>query len=144
MAVIIVVRCCHCRRFIVSCDRHRVLVCDAWALQPGGGWLRGVALAPLDCGGGCALWWTLVVAAHAVGHWELALHACVQCQGLWAWWMVDVEGAGGALQLLLQLRTIEVVSGWWRASIGNRAIGIARLCAMPGPFDHVDREGEGV
>ena len=58
-----------CHRFIVLHDRHRVLVHNAWALQPGGGWLRGVALAPPDCGGGCALWWALVVAARAVGHW---------------------------------------------------------------------------
>ena len=62
--------CCRrCRRFIISRDRHCVLVRNAWALQPGGGWLRGVALAPPDCGGGCVLWWALVVVARAVGHW---------------------------------------------------------------------------
>ena len=67
MAVIVVVHCCCCRWFIVLHDQHHALVHDAWALQPGGGWLRGVALAPLDCGGGCVLWWTLVVAVHTVG-----------------------------------------------------------------------------
>ena len=56
---------------VVSRDRCRALVRDTWALQPGGGWLRGVALAPPDCGGSCALWWALVVAARAVGRWAI-------------------------------------------------------------------------
>ena len=71
MAVVVAVHCRHCRRFVVSRDRHCALVRDAWALQPGGGWLRGVALAPPDCGGGCALWWALVVVARAVGCWAI-------------------------------------------------------------------------
>ena len=100
----------------------------------------GVALAPLDCGGGHVLWWTLVVVAHAVGCWAISttcLCAAPGPKGL-------VEGAGGALQLLLRSRTIEVVGGWWCMSIGDRAIGIAHLCTTPGPFNPVDREGEGV
>ena len=64
MAVVVMVHCHHCRWFIISRD--------AWALQPGGGWLRGVALAPPDCGGSCALWWALVVVARAVGHWAIS------------------------------------------------------------------------
>ena len=53
-------------------------------------------------------------------------------------------GAGGALRLLSWSHTIKVVSGWWHTPIGDRAIGVVRLCAMPGTFDPVDREGEGV
>ena len=77
--VAVVVAVCHrrCRRFVVSHDRHCVLVRNTWALQPGGGWLRGVALAPPDCGGGCTLWWVLVVAVRAVGHW--ATSAALLC-----------------------------------------------------------------
>ena len=60
-----------CHRFVISRDRRRALVRDAWALQPGGGWLGGVALAPPDCSGGCALWWALVVAVCAVGCWVI-------------------------------------------------------------------------
>ena len=71
MAVVIAVRRHRCRRFVISCNRHRALVRDAWALQPSGGWLRGVALAPPDCGGGCTLWWALVVAARTVGRWAI-------------------------------------------------------------------------
>ena len=48
-------------------------------------------------------------------------------------------GAGDALLLLLRSRTIKVVGGWWCASVGNGAIGVALLCMMPGPFDPVDR-----
>ena len=48
-------------------------------------------------------------------------------------------GAGDALLLLSRSRTIEVVGGWWRASVGNGAIGVALLCTTPGPFDPVDR-----
>ena len=53
-------------------------------------------------------------------------------------------GAGGALQSLSWSRTVVVVGGWWRASVGNGAIGAARLCAMPGPLDPVDKGMEGV
>ena len=95
-------------------------------------------MAVAHCGG---CWW---LQRTWLGIGQSALRACVQCQGLWAWWTVDVEGAGGALRLLLQSHTVEVVIGWWCASVGDRAIGVARLCAMPGPFDPVDREGDGV
>ena len=90
------------------------------------------------CGG---RWWLRHV---RLGIGQSAPRACAQHQGLWAQQMVDVEGAGGALRLLSQSHTIEVVIGWWRASVGDRAIGIVRLCTTPGPFNPVDREGDGV
>ena len=142
VAVVVAVRCRRRCRFVVSRDRRRALVHNAWALQPGGGWLRGVVLAPPDCGGGCARWWALVVVARTVGRW--AIDTALLCTAPGPLGPVDGGrgGAGGALPLVSRLRTIEVVGGWWRASVGNGAIGVARLCATPGPFDPVDRGGD--
>ena len=89
VAVVIAVCCHRCCRFVISRD--------AWALQPGGTWLRGVALAPPDCGGGCALWWALVVAAHAVGHWAIGTMRLCAAPGPLGPWTVDVGGVLGVL-----------------------------------------------
>ena len=80
-------------------------------------------------GGGSACGW-------ALGNWHRVLvHSA---RGHWAQWTVVMGGAGCALRLLLQSHTIEVVGGWC-VSVGNGAIGIVHLCAMPGSFDPVDR-----
>ena len=62
--------------------------------------------------------------------------------------VVESQPGGGACPLEVVLGGVPLRrcrrAGWWRASVGNGAIGAARLCAMPGPFDPVDRRGEGV
>ena len=111
VAVVVAVR--RCRWFVVSRDRCRALVHNAWALQPSGGWLRGLALAPPDCGGGCTPLWVLVVVARMVR--LLVTGAVLLCAvpGLWArctmvvgvlvvpshwwawWWWHGIVAVGG-------------------------------------------------
>ena len=124
MAVIVVVRHHRCRRFVVSCNRHHALVRDAWVLQPGGGWLRGVALAPPDCGGGCTLWWVLVV--HGARGWALSdRHRALVCSarafGPGGGWLRGVALAplncgGGCMHYTLfldsTLNPLRILNGW--------------------------------
>ena len=127
-------------------DRHHTLVHSARAFGPGVRWLWGCWWCPPTGGrgGGGMVLWPLVVAVHVVGHW--AIGTVFLCATPGPLGPVDGGhgGAGGVLRLLLQSRTIEVVGGWSRVSVGNGAIGVMLLHATPGPFDPVDRGGEWV
>ena len=129
-AVVIAVHRRHCRRFAVSHNQHRALVHDAWALQPGGWWLRGVMLAPPDCGDSFAPWRALVVVARAqLGVGQLAPRSCAQRQGLWAWQTVVWGGALGAVRLPTPLLWCVVVAFGGSRHGGGRW-STSRACAQ--------------
>ena len=65
----------HCAIFVspVRCLAQLMLCICVRCLGIAAQWMMvgGVALAPLDCGGGCTRWWALVVVARAVGRWVI-------------------------------------------------------------------------
>ena len=132
VAVVVTVHHRCCRRFIVSHDRCRALVRDAWALQPGGGWLRGVALAPPNCGGGCALWRALVVATRAVGRWAIGTARLCAAPGP----LGPVDGGMGGCHWCRPIVFAAAAScgcgRWWVAAQSFHAISFARFCATRG------------
>ena len=68
-----------------------------------------MALAPPDCGGSCAPWQALVVAACAVGCWAVDTVLLCTAPGLWAQWVVAWGGTLGAVRLPMWW--------WWRGIV---------------------------
>ena len=116
----------------------RALAHDAWALQPSGWWLRGVALAPPDCSGGCVLWWAFMVAAHAVGHWVIDTARLCAAPGPLGLVYDGCGGAGGALPLVDVVVAARRRDRWLVTACVWLAIAVACLCTVPGPLGPVD------
>ena len=117
----------HRHRFVVSRDQCRALVHNAWALQPGGGWLRGwhwlpriaVAVAPS---------WVLVVAARTVGLLVTGTTLLCAVPGPLGPVYDGCGGAVGALPLVGVVVVARRCGCWWwqRAWLG---IGRLALCS---------------
>ena len=101
------------RRHALSSSVRRALVHNAWALQPSGGWLRGLALAPPDCGGGCAPSWVLVVAARMVGLSVTGAALLCTVPGPLGPVYDGCGGAGGALPLVGMVVVARRCGRWW-------------------------------
>ena len=70
-------------------------------------------MAPPDCGGGCALWWALVVAARAVGHWATSAALLCAVPGPLGPVYDGCGGAGGALPLVGVVVVARRCGRWW-------------------------------
>ena len=94
--------------------------------------VKGVALAPPDCGGGCALWWALVVAAHAVGHWAIGTARLCAAPGP----LSPVDGGMGGCHWCRPIVFATAAScgcgRWWVAARSFHAISVAHFCATRG------------